>query len=68
MAITVFSKPACVQCDATYRSLDKLGLPVERDAHIPYLFQVVPFAQLVFVAVGNDAVALVDGESLLFGA
>ncbi len=26
MTITVFSKPACVQCDATYRSLDKLGL------------------------------------------
>jgi glutaredoxin-like protein NrdH len=26
MTITVFSKPACVQCDATYRQLDKLGL------------------------------------------
>lgn len=26
MAITVFSKPACVQCDATYRQLNKLGL------------------------------------------
>jgi glutaredoxin-like protein NrdH len=23
--ITVFSKPACVQCRATYRALDKLG-------------------------------------------
>lgn len=26
MTITVYSKPACVQCDATYRALDKQGL------------------------------------------
>lgn len=26
MSITVFSKPACVQCNATYRALDKHGL------------------------------------------
>lgn len=26
MTITVFSKPACVQCDATYRALTKYGL------------------------------------------
>ena len=26
MTITVYSKPACVQCDATYRALDKNGL------------------------------------------
>lgn len=26
MSITVYSKPACVQCDATYRALDKYGL------------------------------------------
>lgn len=26
MAITVYSKPACVQCTATYRALDKLGV------------------------------------------
>jgi len=24
MSITVYSKPACVQCTATYRALDKL--------------------------------------------
>lgn len=23
---TVYSKPACVQCDATYRALDKKGI------------------------------------------
>jgi glutaredoxin-like protein NrdH len=26
MAITVYSKPSCVQCNATYRALDKKGL------------------------------------------
>ncbi|ACQ78360.1 glutaredoxin-like protein NrdH [Beutenbergia cavernae DSM 12333] len=26
MSITVFSKPACVQCDATHRALRKHGL------------------------------------------
>ncbi len=26
MSITVFSKPSCVQCTATYRAMDKLGL------------------------------------------
>jgi len=26
MTITVYSKPSCPQCDATYRALDKKGL------------------------------------------
>jgi glutaredoxin-like protein NrdH len=29
MAITVYSKPSCVQCNATYRALDKKGLEYE---------------------------------------
>lgn len=29
MAIQVFSKSSCVQCTATYRALDKLGLEYE---------------------------------------
>ena len=29
MAITVYTKPACVQCNATYKALDKLGLQYE---------------------------------------
>lgn len=29
MAITVYSKPACVQCTATYRALDKQGIEYE---------------------------------------
>lgn len=27
--VTVYSKPACVQCNATYRSLDKKGIAYE---------------------------------------
>ena len=26
MNVTVYSKPACVQCNATYRALDKAGI------------------------------------------
>lgn len=26
MPVTVYSKPACVQCNATYRALDKAGI------------------------------------------
>ena len=29
MTITVYTKPACVQCNATFRALDKTGLPYE---------------------------------------
>lgn len=26
MSVTVYSKPACVQCDATYRAMDRKGI------------------------------------------
>jgi len=29
MTITVYTKPSCVQCDATYRALDAAGLVYE---------------------------------------
>ncbi len=29
MPITVYTKPACVQCNATYKALDKQGLAYE---------------------------------------
>ena len=29
MAITVYTKPACVQCTATYRALDAAGIEYE---------------------------------------
>ncbi len=37
MTITIYSKPACVQCNATYRALDRQGIAyqvvdIEQDA------------------------------------
>jgi glutaredoxin-like protein NrdH len=29
MTVTVYTKPACVQCNATYRALDKKGIAYE---------------------------------------
>lgn len=29
MTVTVYSKPSCVQCTATYRALDAKGVPYE---------------------------------------
>lgn len=29
MSVTVYSKPSCVQCTATYRALDKQGIEYE---------------------------------------
>lgn len=29
MNVMVYTKPGCVQCNATYRGLDKVGLPYE---------------------------------------
>lgn len=29
MTVTVYTKPACVQCNATYRALDKAGVAYE---------------------------------------
>jgi len=30
MTVTVYTKPACVQCNATYRALDKKGIVYEK--------------------------------------
>ena len=30
MSITVYSKPACVQCTATYKALDKQGIAYQK--------------------------------------
>lgn len=29
MSITVYTKPGCVQCNATYKALDKNGIPYD---------------------------------------
>ncbi|MGO2004178.1 MULTISPECIES: glutaredoxin-like protein NrdH [Micrococcaceae] len=30
MTVTVYTKPACVQCNATYRALDKKGIAYQK--------------------------------------
>ena len=30
MSITVYTKPACVQCNATYKALDKQGIAYDK--------------------------------------
>lgn len=30
MTVTVYTKPACVQCNATYRALDKKGIEYKK--------------------------------------
>ncbi len=59
MTITVFSKPACVQCDATYRQLDKLGLDytivdITMDADALASVKALGYQQAPVVFAGGD--------------
>lgn len=59
MAITVYSKPNCVQCSATYRALDKAGLlyeTVDITLDVEALEQVksLGYAQAPVVIAGGD--------------
>ncbi|MCI1642081.1 MAG: glutaredoxin-like protein NrdH [Actinomyces sp.] len=59
MTITVYSKPMCVQCDATYRALDKQGLDYEsvdvtRDAEALDYIKALGYQQAPVVIAGDD--------------
>ena len=59
MAITVYSKPNCVQCNATYRALDKAGLDyrtvdVSVDDEALNRVKSLGYAQAPVVVVGAD--------------
>lgn len=59
MTITVFSKPACVQCDATYRALDKHGLDytivdISTDAEALESVKSLGYQQAPVVFAGGD--------------
>jgi glutaredoxin-like protein NrdH len=58
MTITVYSKPHCPQCDATYRALDKKGLTYEvvdltQDAAAFEMVQGLGYLQAPVVIVGD---------------
>lgn len=59
MTITVYSKPRCVQCDATYRALDKMGAPytkvdVTEDAVALEFIVGLGYQQAPVVVAGED--------------
>lgn len=58
-SIVVYSKPACVQCDWTYKSLDKEGLPytvidISEDNEALQLVRGLGYLQAPVVVVGDE--------------
>lgn len=59
MSITVYSKPNCVQCDATYRALNKQGLEytvvdISADAEALQTVKALGYQQAPVVFAGGD--------------
>lgn len=57
--ITVYTKPACVQCNATYKALDKVGLSYEivdisQDAEARDHVMALGYLQAPVVVAGDD--------------
>lgn len=57
--ITVYSKPLCVQCDATKRALNKAGIPydlvdITEDDDARAKVEALGYVQAPVVTVGND--------------
>ena len=65
MTVTVMSKPACVQCDATYRALDRKGIEysvvdITQDAVALDRVRALGYLQAPVVLVLDDDGALVE--------
>ncbi|QDQ98132.1 glutaredoxin-like protein NrdH [Tomitella fengzijianii] len=59
MSITVYTKPACVQCNATYKALDKAGLSydvvdISEDADARDYVMALGYLQAPVVVVGDS--------------
>jgi glutaredoxin-like protein NrdH len=59
MSITVYSTPSCVQCKATYRALDKKGVPYEvvdvtTDAQALAMVHGLGYVQAPVVVAGDE--------------
>lgn len=59
MSITVYSKPACVQCTATTRALDRQGIEytvidVSADTHAYEMVQELGYRQVPVVIAGEQ--------------
>lgn len=60
MTVTVYSKPACPACSATYRALNKKGIPYEsldisEDADALERLKALGFQQAPVVEFGDDS-------------
>src|SRR4029079_17920635 len=58
-SITVYTKPACVQCNATYKALDKQGIAYEKvdislDSEARDYVMALGYLQAPVVVAGND--------------
>ncbi|MGV8927708.1 MAG: glutaredoxin-like protein NrdH [Ewingella sp.] len=59
MSITIYSKPDCVQCHATYRALDKHGIAYEvidltEDAAALGQVRAMGYQQVPVIVAGDD--------------
>lgn len=59
MVVTVYSKPSCVQCTATYRALDQKGVNYEivdlsQDQHAFDTVRNLGYMQVPVVVAGED--------------
>ena len=59
MSITVYTKPSCVQCNATYRALDKKGVEynkvdISQDANALEHVRGLGYMQAPVVVTDND--------------
>jgi glutaredoxin-like protein NrdH len=59
MTVTVYTKPACVQCNATYKALDKQGIAYETvdislDTEARDYVMALGYLQAPVVVAGND--------------
>lgn len=59
MTITVYTKPSCVQCTATYRALDKAGIEfdtvdISQDPEARDFVMALGYLQAPVVVAGDD--------------
>jgi glutaredoxin-like protein NrdH len=59
MTITVYTKPACVQCSATYKALDKQGITYDKvditlDSEARDYVMALGYLQAPVVVAGNN--------------
>ena len=59
MTITVYTKPACVQCNATYKALEKQGIAYEKvditlDTQARDYVMALGYLQAPVVVAGNE--------------